>query len=124
MTWSSHELTSLAGSEELHVTSSRPDGSRRPWTPIWVVRVQDDLFIRSGFGLNGAWYRNAMHDHIARIRAAGIETDVTLQPVTDSTLNSQIDEAYRSKYRTSDFLPTLITAPATESTVRLLREGA
>lgn len=123
MPWTSQQLTSLARSEELQVTSSRPDGSRRPWTPIWVVRVQGDLYIRSGFGLNGAWYRNAMHDHTARIRAAGIETDVALQPVTDPELNSEIDEAYRAKYRTSEFLPTLITAPATESTVRLLREG-
>jgi hypothetical protein len=33
----------------VEVSSYRPDGSLRPFVTIWVVRVGDDVFIRSTY---------------------------------------------------------------------------
>ena len=45
MTWHGEQLDRIVGSEELQITTSRPDGTQRRWTPIWVVRVGDSLYI-------------------------------------------------------------------------------
>jgi MFS family permease len=42
-----HELDRIGRAEELHITTTRPDGSLRTWVPIWVVRAGDDLIVRS-----------------------------------------------------------------------------
>ena len=39
--------------EELEIAASRPDGSLHRFTTIWVVRVGDDLYVRSYRGRNG-----------------------------------------------------------------------
>ena len=47
MTWRGDQLSRIAGSEELQISTRRLDGTLRRWTPIWVVRVGDALYIRS-----------------------------------------------------------------------------
>ena len=120
MTWHHDQLDRIAGSEELRITSARPDGTYRRWTPIWVVRVDDGLYIRSAGGPTSDWYRHATQHNKARIRAGGIEADVTLQPVADQALNAQITAAYRDKYASQPSLAAMFyRTPATECTLRL-----
>lgn len=120
MTWHRDQLDRIAGSEELRITSARPDGTYRRWTPIWVVRVGDGLYIRSAGGAASDWYRHATQHNKARIRAGGIEADVTLQPVADPALNTQISAAYRAKYANQLSVAAMFSrAPATECTLRL-----
>jgi quercetin dioxygenase-like cupin family protein len=47
----------------------------------------------------GAWYRATKIRNEGHIRAAGIDKDVTFLAETDPTTNTQIDAAYRAKYR-------------------------
>lgn len=121
MAWSSDELDRIGRSEELHISSYRTDGTLRRWTPIWVVRVGDDLYIRSVFGPEGGWYRNAIRRHTARIRAAGVETDVTLEPEDEADTNAQVDAAYEAKYSGEpDGLRPMVVPPATGTTMRIV----
>jgi hypothetical protein len=83
-TWTTDELDRVERAEELHVTTARPDGSLRPWVPIWVVRV-GDVIVRSYRGPDGAWYRHATHLAHGRIRAGGLERDVEFAPSDTST---------------------------------------
>ena len=76
-TWSSEDLDRIGAADELRIAPLRPDGTQKRWTPIWVVRVGDDLYVRCWRGKRGAWYRNALSTHSGRIRAGGIERDVT-----------------------------------------------
>ncbi len=46
-TWTSDELSKIGSAEELEIASLRADGTLRKSTTIWVVRVGDDLYIRS-----------------------------------------------------------------------------
>jgi hypothetical protein len=48
--WTSDELTRIGTTPELQLTSRRRDGTLGQPRTIWVVRVGDDLYVRSGRG--------------------------------------------------------------------------
>ena len=45
--WTSDELARIGTAEELQIASLRRDGTLRNPRTIWVVRVVDDLYVRS-----------------------------------------------------------------------------
>jgi hypothetical protein len=53
------DLDGIGSATELEIATRRADGSLRPYVPIWVVRVGDELFVRSWRGQAGARYRHA-----------------------------------------------------------------
>jgi hypothetical protein len=69
--WSSEELSRIGQAEELQVAAARPDGTMRSHVTIWVVRIGDDLYIRSAYGPNNPWYVRAKASGVGRIRAGG-----------------------------------------------------
>ena len=95
--WTSEELTRIGTADELEIASARPDGSLRNPRTIWVVRVGDDLYVRSMYGRGGGWFpaTQARQGHIS---AGGVDQDVTFADA-DPDLNDQVDAAYRDKYR-------------------------
>lgn len=97
-TWTSDELNKIGGAEELQIASLRRDSTLRKPVTIWVVRLGDDLYVRSVYGPTSAWYRGTQVRRAGHIRAGGVDKDVTFVDV-DSHVNDQIDEAYRTKYR-------------------------
>jgi hypothetical protein len=48
--WTSDELTRIGTTPELQLTSRRRDGTLGKPRTIWVVRVGEDLYVRSGPG--------------------------------------------------------------------------
>jgi hypothetical protein len=95
--WKDSELAEIGAADELEITSFRNDGTARPYVIIWVVRVGDDLYVRSWKGRSGGWFRRALQRREGRIRASGIERDVTLDE-PDDAVHPAIDDAYRTKY--------------------------
>lgn len=61
--WSSRELDRIGAAQELEIAVRRRDGSLRRAVPIWVVRIGDDLYVRSWRGTEGSWYRGARATH-------------------------------------------------------------
>ena len=99
-TWASDELNKIATAEELEIASLRRDGTLRKSRTIWVVRVGDDLYVRSVNGRTSDWFRGTQGRHEGRIWAGGVEKDVTFVDVdADDAINDQIDAAYLAKYR-------------------------
>lgn len=72
MTWTDGELQRIGGATELQISSTRPDGSLRPYVTIWVVRAGDDLYVRSAYGATIGWYRRAKAAGAGRIKAGGV----------------------------------------------------
>jgi hypothetical protein len=77
--WTAADLDRIGSADELEITTRRADGSLRPYVPIWVVRVGDELFARSWRGQAGAWYRHARQGPEGRVRAGGAEHDVMFE---------------------------------------------
>jgi hypothetical protein len=74
-----------------------------------------------GSATGGSWFRAAQATHEARVRAGGVEKDVTFVEETDPGTNDQIDAAYREKYRRySACVPPMISPEARATTLRLM----
>ena len=70
--WTSEELTSIGTAEELPISSARSDGTMGNPRTIWVVRVGDDLDVRSMHGRGGGWFPATQARHHGHIRAGGV----------------------------------------------------
>jgi hypothetical protein len=95
-TWTSDQLDRIGTAEELELSSARRDGTLRNPVTMWVVRHGDELYVRSVNGRESSWFRGAQARHEARIRASGVEQDVTL--IETGEVNDELDNAYRTKY--------------------------
>jgi hypothetical protein len=89
---------------------------------IWVVRIGDDLYVRSVNGRTSAWFRGVQTRHEGHIRAGGVEKDVTFVEESAPEVNDQIDAAYRTKYRRyAASIISHITSPGAQSaTIKLV----
>jgi hypothetical protein len=123
--WTSGELTKIAAADELEIASLRRDGTLRDPTTIWVVRLGDDLYVRSVNGRTGAWFRRTQMRREGRIRAGGVEKDVTFADA-DSHLEDAIDNAYRTKYLRygANIVGSVVTPEARSATIKLLPRSA
>jgi hypothetical protein len=118
--WTSDELDGIADAQELEIAPRLRDGSQRKPVPIWVVRAGDDLFVRAAYGAGSGWHRVARKSREARIRAGGVENDVTIEEA-DAAANDRVDAAYRSKYgRYASIVDSITDADHRSTTLRLV----
>jgi hypothetical protein len=123
--WTNDELERIGTAEELDIAPLRSDGTLRRPVTIWVVRVGDDLYIRSVNGRTASWFRAAQVRHEGYIAAGGVEKDVTFVEVesdSDQNLKDQIDAAYRNKYRryAGSIVNSTLTTHARAATLKLM----
>lgn len=120
--WTRDELDKIGNADELQSVTLRRDGTPRKPVTIWVVRVGDDLYVRSGYGDRAAWYRGARNRREGRIMAGGIEKDVRFEDAKDPALNDRIDAAYRSKYlhHGAQWVDPMVAAEARSTTIKLV----
>ena len=118
--WTNEELNNIGNAEELEIAPRQRDGVLRKPVTIWVVRVGDDLYVRSYKGTTSAWFRGVQVQHEGRIWAGGVEKDVTFVEETDPAINDQIDAAYRTKYgRYPQYVAPMLTPEVRATTIKL-----
>jgi hypothetical protein len=119
--WNTDHLDKLGKAEEVQIASARRDGTLRKPVTVWAVRHGDDLYVRSVKGRSGPWFRGTQETHEGRIRARGVEQDVTFVDA-DHSIESEIDGAYRTKYRryAGSILNSVLTPDARASTLKLV----
>ena len=120
--WTRDELEKIGTAEELQIASLRRDGTLRKPVTIWVVRLGDDLYVRSYRGRGGSWFRGTQDRHEGRIRAGSIEKEVTFVEESGPGIDDRIDAAYRSKYRShgARFINPMVAPGARAATIKLL----
>ena len=121
-TWTSDELNKISVAEELRIASLREDGTLRNPVTIWMVRVGDDIYVRSVNGRTSAWFRGVQTRHEGHIRAGGVDKDVAFVEEANSDINDQIDDAYRTKYRryAASIINTTVSPEARSATIKLV----
>jgi hypothetical protein len=120
-TWTSDELNKIRKAEELQIASLRSDGTLRKLVTIWVVRVGDDLYVRSVNGRTSAWFKGVHTRYEGHIRAGGVDKDVTFVEVPDADINDQIDAAYATKYRRyASIIPNINSPVARAAAIKLV----
>jgi hypothetical protein len=127
-TWTDDELRRVGAAAELQIASRRDDGSLRPYVTIWTVRAGDDLYVRSAYGSGNPWFRRATASGSGRIRAGGVERDVTFTAASELDVATQgaVDAAYHAKYdRYGPQIVGTVTGPhAAPVTLRLVPQDA
>lgn len=98
--WTAEELTRFAGTEEMHISGRRSDGSLRGPVIVWMVRLGDDMYTRSVNGPSAAWFRGTRARREGHISVGDLDRDVSFVDVdADDPIHAELDAAYRSKYR-------------------------
>lgn len=119
-TWSPEDLRRIAETDDLHIAPVREDGvTYGTLTWIWSVVVGGNLFARAYNGSASRWYKAALRQKAGRITAAGMTINVSFARA-DEALRSQIDEAYKAKYRSSPYLESMIGDRARAAAVLIL----
>ena len=113
------EIDQIAQKDDFHIAPFREDG-KTYGTPtwIWVVMVDNQIYVRAYNGINSRWYQSAIKQKAGKIEAAGMVKEVRFDPVTGS-INEKIDDAYREKYSDSPYLQSMISERAKAATIRV-----
>ena len=118
--WPAKQLALIADIAELQIASCRADGTLRRWTPIWVVCVDGQVYVRTWYRRTTGWFGRLLDSGQARVRVPGLETDVVAEDVGDasSELRARVDDAYRNKYG-GLAAERMVADPAAATTLRL-----
>jgi hypothetical protein len=119
--WTADDLRQIGETEELEIAPVRRNGEFRRRTPIWVVRVGDDLYVRAAYGAASGWHGVARASGRARIWAAGVERSVAVEDADPAVLDA-VDAGYRSKYasRYASIVDKINDAEHRQTTLRLV----
>jgi hypothetical protein len=119
--WTSDELNRIGNAEELRLATLRRDGTLRKPVTIWVVRLDEALYVRCVNGCGGAWYRGVFSQREGRIWAGGVEKDVSYVEEENPDINTKIDQAYLTKYqRYPQYVAPMVTPKVRAATIKLL----
>jgi len=123
MGWTEEELAVIGSAEEAELATAGPSGRLRRPVTVWVVRVGDNLYVRSWLGPEGRWYRSVQGRGEGHIAAGGVEKDVVLVPA-GGVVDDAVDDGYRGKYRryAGSHLEPMI-APGARATTLEIRPG-
>jgi hypothetical protein len=120
--WGRDELAKISAAEELELASVQGDETLGTSVTIWVVRVGDDLYVRSWKGNAGAWFHATQVRHAGHIEAGGVGKDVTFVAEAADDVNDRIDAAYRTKYRRHGgrYVDPMVAPTARAATIKLV----
>jgi hypothetical protein len=92
---------------------------------IWVVRLGDDVYVRSVNGRTSHWFRGTEDRHQGHVRAGGVDKDVRFVEAGDDVID-EIETAYRTKYQRYDAseVDPLFTPNARAATLELVPRSA
>jgi hypothetical protein len=120
--WSADQLDRVGTADELELCARRADGTLKQPVTIWVVRVGDELFVRSYRGPDSRWYRDVTARPPGHIASGGVESDVRFTKA-DARISDLIDSAYREKYaRVPSYVGPMLTDQARATTLQLAPE--
>jgi hypothetical protein len=95
-----------------------PTGGLGGTRPIWIVRIGNDLYVRSYLGPDGSWFKTIGRTGRATINTAGGRYDVELSAAPDVD-RAAVDAAYRAKYGRSSYVDAMVTDSAAATTRRV-----
>ena len=123
--WTQDELVAVGTAEELEIAPAQADGTLRRATTIWVVRVGDDLYVRSYRGQDGRWFQAAQQSHEGEITAGGVRRRVRFVERNDAPNADAIDDAYRAKYERygARYVAPMVAEEARATTLALVPVG-
>ena len=94
--FSARRLAAFADARILGVRS----GAEHRYTGVWVVVVEDRVFVRSWNDKPTGWYRAFLDEPRGSVSLADTEIRVRAAPVRSARIRRAVSEAYAEKYPT------------------------
>jgi hypothetical protein len=94
-------LMLLDDTQEVRIETRRDGDSPEHRTIIWVVVVEDEVFVRSVRGAKGRWYREISSNPEGALHVEEDRIPVRAAPATDEATVDAVSAAFRSKYQQS-----------------------
>ena len=94
-------LRLLDDTQEVRIETRRDGDSPEHRTIMWVVVVQDEVFVRSVSGAKGRWYREISSNPEGALHVEEDRIPVRAAPATDEATVDAVSAAFRSKYQQS-----------------------
>jgi hypothetical protein len=117
--WTEQDLAAFGDPDEVTIATMRTDGTLRKPVIVWIVRVGDDLYVRSVRGRDSDWFRGMQSRHEGTVVARGVTKDVSFVEVDGP--HEAIDAAYWEKYRRyPGIVPSIVKPEAQAATIRLV----
>ena len=104
--------------EEIDIETRSATG-RTHRTTIWVVVVDNNVYIRSVRGRSGRWYREITANPQGAIYIDGRRLSVRAIPITDPATIAHVSNAYLQKYRNSPVVNSIMRQETLPTTLRL-----
>lgn len=111
-------LNQLNSIEEIDIETQSATG-RTHRTTIWVVVVDNNVYVRSVRGRAGRWYREITANPQGAIYVDGRRLSVRAIPITDPVTIARVSNAYLQKYRNSPFVNSIVGEETLPTTLRL-----
>ncbi len=109
-------VATLRDSKEVRLRTARHKGRG---VIIWIVAVNDALYVRSVRGPAGKWFVAATAEGQATLDLGDRQVAVRVVPVTDQATIAAVSQAFSSKYATSPYAPSIVRAEVLPTTLRL-----
>ena len=92
-------------------------------TPIWIVTVGPDAFVRSYRAEHGRWYQNVHTSKTFPLELGGEVVSVRPDSVHDAHVLEEVNKAYLAKYDGEPELADMVSPPVIATTLRLIPVG-
>jgi hypothetical protein len=112
-------IDDLAQAEEIDLVTSAGPGKPTRRRTVWVVVVDNQVYVRSVRGPAGRWYRDLVGHPSATIHHTGRALATRASPATDTATVEKVSQAYATKYANSPYMPPLLRAETLPTTLRL-----
>ena len=91
---------------------------------IWMVVVDDRVFVRSWLVSPRSWYHTFKMEGVGMLYSNGREIPVLARPIQDNATNAVVNNAYQEKYRMSREVWDMISPRSIATTIELLPQKA
>ena len=110
-------LQEIADAKEVRVVTGTGDQSTS--TILWVVVVDDEVFIRTAFGDQTKWYQRIMKDPSVSLVVGADEVAFTAVSATDDETVAKVSAAYQDKYPPGRSVDVMLDPDVLHTTLRL-----
>ena len=118
MSFSSEDLARIDAAEEVRIETQAPGGAVHK-TTIWAVVDDEHVFIRTAYGPESRWYREATANPAVALHVDGKRLTATAIPATDPDSVQRTTDGFVKKYTGDPGLKPMIDPAQFDTTLRL-----
>jgi hypothetical protein len=118
VTFEDADRAAIAAAQEIRIETQSAAGTVHR-TIIWVAEHDGEIYIRSVNGAGARWFREATEGVAAAIHVGGKRLPVTLVPATDPASIEAASDGFRTKYKRSYSVQSMLMDHTLETTLRV-----